>query len=193
MESVRKDGLLCRTWKTKTAAAVLAVIAAVALPQLFHLVGMVSGLGSAPGETFLPMHISIFLVGFFAGPLAGLAAGALSLAISFLLTTAAGASMPALPMLPYMTVELAVYGLVTGLFSDARKTKLPPFVALLLAQVAGRAARALALVVGVLGFGFGPGISVIWTSIAAGLPGLILQWTLIPLLVALVGRRERHD
>ncbi len=32
--------LVCTSWQTKTAAAALAVIAAVALPQLVHFIGM---------------------------------------------------------------------------------------------------------------------------------------------------------
>lgn len=183
MEKTVTKTLLCRSWKTKTAAAAIAVIASVALPQLFHLLGMLSGLGSALGEVFLPMHISIFLVGFFAGAWAGLCAGIISPAISFALTSAWGAAMPALPMLPYMMIELGVYGLVTGLFAQQFGSRLPSVVTLLIAQIAGRAVRAVALLIGVLGFGFGPDLSVIWNSLLVGLPGLCLQWILIPLLL----------
>lgn len=194
MEKIMQKTLICKTWKTKTVAAVLAVIAAVTLPQLFHLMGMVSDLGSALGETFLPMHLAIFLVGYFAGPWAGLAAGIISPAVSFGLTTALGSPMPALPMLPYMMVELGVYGLTTGLFAQyLTKVKLPAILTLLIAQIAGRAVRALALVIGVLGFGFGPKIAVIWSSLLVGLPGLILQWVLIPLILFWVEKRSERE
>lgn len=191
MEKTVQKRFLCNTIKTQTLAAALAVIAAVALPQLLHLMGMGLGLGSALGEVFLPMHIAIFLVGYLAGPWAGLAAGILSPAISFFLTSAFGTAMPALPMLPYMMVELGIYGLATGLLQRFA-AKLPVIVSLLIAQVAGRAVRALALVIGVLGFGFGPGIAVIWNSILTGLPGLALQWILIPLILYLVRKRTDH-
>lgn len=194
MENVKKRTLLCRTWKTKTVAAVLAVIAAVALPQIFHGLGHISDLGSALGETFLPMHLAIFLVGYFAGPWAGLAAGALSPAVSFGLTTLFGDPMPALAMLPYMMIELAVYGLVTGVFANYRfgSVKLPVIVSLLIAQIAGRGVRALAIVFGSL-LGSPVAVSAIWMSILPGLPGLILQWVIVPLLVYYVSKKAHLD
>ena len=192
MENVKKSALVCTTWKTKTLAAALAVIAAVALPQLFHLLGHVSDLGSRLGETFLPMHLAIFLVGYFAGPWAGLAAGALSPAVSFGLTSIWNDPMPAAAMLPYMMIELAVYGLATGLFSRYF-AKLPTLVTLFLAQVAGRAVRALALVIGVYGFGSPVNIATIWMSLLPGLPGLILQWVIVPLAVYWVAERAKHE
>lgn len=186
----KTDALVCKTWKTKTAAAVLAVIAAVALPQICHYLGMISNLGTSIGETFLPMHIAIFLVGYFAGAWAGLGAGLLSPVISFALTTVMGRPMPALAMLPFMTIELGVYGLTTGLFA---KSKIPTLATLFIAQAAGRAVRALAIVAGVYAFGAGVSVATIWTSIYAGLPGLILQWILIPLLVYYVRKKAKHE
>lgn len=191
--------LLCKTWKTKTVAAILAIIGAVAIPQLFHYIGMITNVGSNFGATFLPMHFTIFLVGYFAGAWAGLAAGLASPAISFALTTAMGRPMPALALLPYMIVEVGVYGFTTGLFSQYfAKFKLPTIVTLLLAQVAGRAMRAVAILIGVFLFGAVlPGaatptdVSTIWTSIYVGLPGLILQWIIIPLTVFYVERKSR--
>lgn len=187
----RINSVVCTTPKTKTAAALLAVVAAVALPQIFHLIGHVSDLGSSLGETFLPMHIAIFLAGFFAGQWAGLFAGALSPLLSFALTTLWNDPMPAAAMLPFMMIELGVYGLTAGLFAE-RFEKVPTFAALLVSQIAGRAVRALALVIGVL-LGSPVPLSTIWTSIAAGLPGLVLQWILVPLLVFYVARRSRNE
>lgn len=191
-ETKTSRALLCADWRTKTAAALLAVIGSVALPQLFHGLGYVSGLGSKLGEAFLPMHLCIFLVGFFAGPWAGLVAGALSPAASFLLTSAWNAPMPAPAVLPYMIVELAVYGLTTGLFAE-KLPKVPAFAALLAAQVAGRAFRALALVIGVYGFGAQIGLSTVISGVVQGLPGLALQWALVPLVVFWVRERSKHE
>ena len=188
MEKTKK--LVCATWKSKTAAAVLAVIAAVALPQVFHYLGLVAGLGSALGETFLPMHIAIFLVGAFAGPWAGLAAGAASPLVSFGLTTLLGTPMPAAAMLPYMVIELAVYGLTTGLLASKR---VPAFAALLIAQVAGRGVRALAIVMGAYLFSSPVGIPVIWNSVLTGLPGIVLQWALVPLIVFYVEKKTHAE
>ncbi len=196
MQKTAKRTLVCNTAKTKTIATVLAIIGAVAIPQLFHYIGMITNVGSNFGATFLPMHFMIFLVGYFAGTWAGLAAGAASPVVSFLLTTAMGRPMPALALLPYMVVELAVYGFTTGAFAQKQGKKLPTIATLLIAQVAGRALRALAIVMGVFVFGavlpgaaFPTDVSTIWVSIYQGLPGLILQWIIIPLAVFYVEKK----
>ena len=49
-------------------AAAVSVVAAVALPQILHVVGASFGLGSTLGEMLLPMHLPIILVGLLAGP-----------------------------------------------------------------------------------------------------------------------------
>ena len=190
MEKTQFRSFVCKNWKTKTVAAILAVIAAVALPQALHYLGMVTNLGSALGETFLPMHIAIFLVGFFAGAWAGLAAGFASPAISFALTTMMGRPMPTAQMLPFMMIELAIYGLATGLLA---RTKLPVLASLLIAQIAGRGVRAIALIIGIYLFSSPMNVAIIWNSIVAGLPGLILQWVIVPLLVFYVERKAKHE
>lgn len=58
--------------KVQTLATIAAIIGAVVVPQIFHTLGAVSGLGTALGETFLPMHLPIILVGLLAGPYAEL-------------------------------------------------------------------------------------------------------------------------
>ncbi len=162
--------------KTKSMIAVLAVAAAVALPQVFHAVGIVSGTGNLMGSAFLPMHLPVLLAGLLGGPVAGLAAGAASPLISFAIS-----GMPGEAILPFMVLELAVYGLVGGFLSQNR---MPVFAKLLITQVAGRAARALAVVAAVYGFGSETvQIASIWTMVTTGLPGILLQWALIPLLM----------
>ena len=71
---------------TKAAATVLAIVAAVALPQLFHVIGAVSGQGTMLGVAFLPMHLPIIFVGLIAGPAVGAIAGAAAPLASFLLS-----------------------------------------------------------------------------------------------------------
>ena len=177
--------LVFKTWKTKTLATVVAMVAAVALPQIFHLLGRVSDMGTALGETFLPMHVAIFAVGLLAGPWAGLVAGALSPAISFGLT-----AMPTAVMRPYMMMELASYGLIAGLFA---KSRIPTVLKLLLAQIGGRALRAVAIVIGVYAFNSPIGVAVIWNSVVAGLPGIILQWIIIPLAIYYIEKKALKD
>lgn len=168
--------------KIQALAGLIAIISAVALPQLFHLMGAASGLGTALGEAFLPMHLPIILAGLLCGPYAAAAAGAASPLISFLLT-----GMPGAVMLPFMCVELFAYGLTAGLL---RSTKMPTIAKVVIAQIAGRAVRALAIVLGVNAFGSAINVSVIWTSITVGLFGLALQWVIIPLAVYRAKRGE---
>lgn len=172
--------------KTQTLAALTAIVAAVAVPQLFHAVGAVSGLGTALGETFLPMHLPILMVGLLAGPYAGLAAGAAGPLVSFALS-----GMPAAAMLPFMVIELAVYGLAAGLL---REVKMPLLVKVIIAQVAGRVVRAAAILIAIYGLGStSVAAATIWGSIVTGLPGLILQWSVLPLLVFWVENRQKNE
>lgn len=81
--------------------------------------------------------------------------------------------------LPFMMIELCAYGLVAGLL---REIKLPSLVKVVIAQLAGRVVLTVATAVAVFAFGSGNSIAATWTSdLAAGLPGLALQWALIPL------------
>lgn len=172
--------------KVQTLAAIGAIIGAVALPQVFHVMGAVSGLGTKLGETFLPMHLPIILAGLLAGPYAGAIAGVLSPLASFALT-----GMPTAAMLPFMMIELCIYGLLSGLL---RKVNIPVIAKVLAAQIGGRAVRAGAILLSVYAFGNTTiPAAVIWTSIAAGIFGIVLQWVLIPLIVYRVENVSRHE
>lgn len=170
-----------KTRRTKTVAALVAVVAAVALPQIFHLIGAWTGTGTSLGEIFLPMHLAIFMVGLLAGAGAGALAGAASPLVSYLLT-----GMPSATVLPFMSIELAGYGLFTGLFATSRMSV---FIKLFFAQIMGRAARAVAVLVAYYAFGANISVASIWTSVYNGLFGIALQWTLIPILMFIIGKR----
>ena len=71
VRSLRRADLPKLSLTTKAAATLLAIVAAVALPQLFHVIGAVSGQGTALGVAFLPMHLPIIFVGLVAGPAVG--------------------------------------------------------------------------------------------------------------------------
>ena len=159
--------------RRKALLTALMVSVAVILPQVCHLLGGQLGLGSALGEMLLPMHLPVMLAGMLWGPWAGLACGLVSPMASFALT-----GMPGVALLPFMTVELAVYGLSAGLL---RRTNLPSLAQVVLTQVAGRVARAAVLAVAVYGFGFARlPISIVWTSITVGLAGIAIQWAVLP-------------
>lgn len=172
--------------KAQTLAALAAIVGAVAVPQIFHELGTVSGLGTSLGETFLPMHLPIILVGLLAGPYAGAVAGALGPLASF-----AVSGMPTAVMLPFMMIELCAYGLFAGLL---RNVKLPTIAKLLAVQIAGRAVRAAAILLSVYAFGNESiNVAVIWKSIGTGIFGLALQWALIPLIVYRVETLKKHE
>lgn len=162
--------------RNRTVAAVLAVVAAVILPELVHAVGDASGAGNELAQAFLPMHLPVLLVGLLAGPVVGGVTGALAPLISFALS-----GLPEPGVLPYMVVELATYGLVTGWLA---KRAMGVVWKVLLAQVAGRLVRLVAVVVAATSPGqivalFAAG----WDSALASWPGIVLQWCLIPLVM----------
>lgn len=168
--------------KIQTLAAVLAIVSAVALPQIFHVMGAISGLGTALGETFLPMHLPIILTGLLAGPYAGAVSGLCAPLLSFALS-----GMPSVILLPFMVIELFIYGLSAGLLRNA---KMPVTLKVLSAQVAGRLIRAAVILLAVYAFGYEKiSASIIYTSIAAGIFGIVLQLVLIPLIVYRVENR----
>lgn len=172
--------------KVQTIATIVAIIGAVAVPQLFHALGAVSGLGTSLGETFLPMHLPIILVGLLAGPYAGAVAGLLGPLASFAIS-----GMPGAVMLPFMMIELCAYGLFAGLL---RNVKMPTIAKVLVVQIGGRAIRAAAILLAVYAFGNeSVRVASIWTSIGTGLFGLVLQWGLIPLIVYRVENLKKNE
>lgn len=174
------------SFKAKTLATLIAIASAVIIPQVCHIAGASAGVGTALGELLLPMHLPILLVGILAGPLAGCVAGALSPLISFALT-----SMPSLIALPFMIIELAAYGLICGLL---RNTKISTIVKVIIAQVSGRAVRAIAILISYYAIGYtqiAP-ISII-NGLKSGIIGIILQLALIPLIVYRVEYADKQS
>ena len=180
---LNSDVLDKKVIRKKTAATVLAVIAAVVLPQVFHSVGIVSGTGPALGQSFLPMHLPILIAALIAGPVVGIIAGLFSPLISFALT-----GMPASAMLPFMMVELLVYGFAAGALKDV---KLPVILKVIIAQFFGRGVRAAAILASF--YIQAVSSSVILSSIVQGLPGLILQWSIIPLFIFWYNKRGENE
>ena len=172
--------------KAQTLAAIAAVAGAVAVPQIFHALGAAFGAGTALGETFLPMHLPVLLVGLLAGPYAGAVAGLFGPLVSFALS-----GMPGIVMLPFMMLELCVYGLVAGLL---RNIKLPVVMKVLVAQIAGRIIRAAAILAAVYGLGSeSVPLASIWISIGTGIYGIVLQWALLPVIVHCVERMKNEE
>ncbi len=169
--------------RTKTVAVCMAVAAAIILPQLVHVAGTAVGAGSGIGEMLLPMHLPVLFIGFLMGPAAGAAAGVLSPAVSYLLT-----GMPTSMMLPYITIELAVYGLAAGLM---QRSKWNNVVKLVVAQIAGRAARSLAVACSVYLLGSQTlVIGMAWKYITVGIWGIMIQLLVLPVLLYFVQQKR---
>lgn len=167
---------------TKTVAVLLAVASAVILPQAAHLLGAALGAGSGVGEMFLPMQLPVLFIGALTGPWAGFAAGVLSPLVSHLLT-----GMPVSVMLPFLMIELGVYGLTAGWM---RNKLCKPLVRVVAAQIAGRAARSLAVIGAVILLGSKLPISASWTYITAGVWGIAIQLLILPVLLTLAEKKR---
>jgi hypothetical protein len=143
----------------------------VVLPIGFHLLQF-------GGFIFLPMHIPVLLAGFILGGKYGLLVGLLTPILSHLFT-----GMPPMspPMLPMMIVELSCYGLAAGiLYRDGRNI----YVALIGAMIFGRIGAGVILYLGTLFLGFHiPVWAFIAGGIMKGIPGIVIQLFIIPVLV----------
>ncbi|MBQ4165913.1 MAG: ECF transporter S component [Oscillospiraceae bacterium] len=168
--------------KAQTLGGLIALAAAVALPQLVHLIGSHIGTGSALGELLLPMHLPIILAGLLCGPYAAGVAGALSPILSFVLT-----GMPMAAMLPFMAIELCSYGFFAGVL---RTSKMPTVLKVFAVQVVGRAIKAAAILIGFFGFSTSVHPVTIGSSIAAGWAGILIQLAVIPLAVYLIRKAD---
>lgn len=144
----------------------------VVLPMAFHAV-------QNAGQVFLPMHIPVLLCGLICGWPFGLVCGILGPLLSSLLT-----GMPPAAMLPSMMVECAAYGCVAGammLFVRTKCAVCDLYISMVTAMVLGRVLAGLAKC---LIFAPGtPPFSWVTTSLVAGIPGIIIQLVLIPLVV----------
>lgn len=174
---VRKNVSLKTKITIKSVISAIIVALAVALPQLVHLIA-----GQAGGVKWLPMYLPVLLGGCLLGRAWGLGIGIASPIASFLITSAFSNPMPALQRLPFMIVELAVFAAVSGLFSKKiSENGWMAFPAVILAEVAGRAAFMLLVVIFEAVTPFTP--AVIWQQIEAGLLALVLQAVIVPFVV----------
>lgn len=177
------------TCKTLVSTGLIAL--AVLLPQIVHI-----ALGQPGGVQLLPMYLPVLIGGCLLGTKWALAVGVLSPVISVAVTSLAGSPMPALPRLPFMMAELAVFALVSGLFSKKIvQNGLWAFPAVIAAQFCGRAVF-LGLVAACQSF-VPFTVEMILGQIVAGWIGLVVQAVLVPLLIiglrAVLLKDHEHD
>ena len=145
----------------------------VVLPMAFHSI-------KNAGNIFAPMHIPVLLCGLICGAPFGLLCGIAGPILSSLFT-----AMPPIAILPAMAVELAAYGLFTGLFMSIVRTKklfLDLYVSLIAAQICG---RILAGIAKALIFSAGSYSVTVWATsyFVTSLPGIAIQLALVPSIV----------
>jgi len=157
----------------------LFIALSVLIPQVFHL------LGSAQlGKLLLPMHLPVLLGGFILGPVFGLIVGAAAPLLSTILT-------------PFMVIELAAYGFISGLAYRTlsfRKRKFGVIISLVIAMFLGRVIYALALFIAADFLHMtGIGASAVLESVITGIFGIIIQLLLIPSLIFVLERSGYYD
>ncbi len=179
LDAVLKDRALSFRLTVKGLMSVLFVVLAIALPQITHAAG-----GAQAGTAYMPMYLPPLLAGCVLGWKWGLLVGLASPAVSYAITLPLeSGAMPALSRLPYMILELGVFGLVAGAFSGLIiKNALFAFPAVLAAQVAGRTVYFVYNLIAGREFG------TLLSSAAASLPGLYLQAIIVPVLAILLCR-----
>lgn len=147
----------------------LLIAAGVAAALILHSVGI-------GGQVILPLHYPALLAGFLLGWPWGATVGVVTPLLSSLLT----GMPPLIPSALLMVPELAVYGAVAGLL---RKV-ISLYPALLAALILGRLAWGLGVwaLTPLLGLKI-PVFAALAGGVAVGLPGIIGQIVLVPLLV----------
>ncbi|MBF8983548.1 ECF transporter S component [Lutibacter sp. B2] len=139
------------------------------LPMIFHSIGIM-------GKVFLPMHIPVLIGGFLLSPYLAFIVGVITPLLSASLT-----GMPVMfPMGIIMAFELGTYGLVASL--AIRRLKVIP--SLVVSLIFGRIVAGIVVffLVQFFGLKMNPMIFV-KGAIITGLPGILVQVTLIPILI----------
>lgn len=157
---------------TKCAVTAVCMALCVVLPMALHSI-------PNAGTLLSPMHLPVLLCGLVCGWPFGLLCGLAGPALSCFIT-----GMPGMGYLPTMMVELALYGLISGLLMRLVRTgrlTADLYISLISAMLAGRiltgAARALIFTAGSYSWK-------IWATgyFVSSFPGIVLQLLLIPAL-----------
>lgn len=173
----RADGMPALTPRHTRWVTLTAIAAAVVLPMLIRAFGFEAG-----DVSLAVQGAPVILVGLLAGPAAGAIAGSVAPLVGFGLT-----GTPTGDVFGFVVVELVGYGVVAGVLASRN---LGLFWKVLIAQLGGRLARLVAVAIAARGLtdltaSFAEGIA----HVVLGLPGIVLQWLVIPLVVMWVRGR----
>ncbi|KUK15308.1 ECF transporter S component [Petrotoga olearia] len=136
---------------------------------------LVHGIGNPMlGTIVLPLHFVALMAGIMEGATIGLLVGALMPILNFMLM-----GMPPFPVFIFMTIEVATYGLISGLLN-----KKNIYLDLLVSMLIGRGVYMIAYyTIGlILNINLSPLTSILM-SYVFGIPGIILQLIFIPMIV----------
>ena len=178
VESMKKTNRLVEILSNRKVKYVVGTILlsgiGIALPRIFHMLA-----GAGAGATFLPMHICVLIAALTFGAISSTIVAGSSVIFSYLLT-----GMPSLARLPYMLIELVIYGILLSVFNK----KFNSYISLVMTVVLGRIlyAGVLFSAVNILGLS-SYGISVM-ESVRMGIPGIILQLLFVPVLAKIMNK-----
>lgn len=155
----------------------------VIFPYIFHIFGSV-------GRVFLPMHFFVMIGAYILSPFY-----ALIITISIPIISSFVTGMPIVyPILPILIAELTTYTLT---ISFLKKKGL--YFSLIVSMITGRVAATLivSMLVKTMGLAMNP-IRYIESSIITGLPGIIFQIIIVPIIVSLINNhsspwRDLHE
>ena len=143
----------------------------IVLPQALHIIG-----GPTLGPIFLPIHLPVFIGAMLLGPRSGVIIAVVSLFIGFLI------GMPPYPIIVFMFFEMIVYGLVSGYFYHILKINV--FISYMSAKLLGMITALITINIALLLTNVS--LPPVYGSIgmfSVGLPGIVIQIILIPILV----------
>lgn len=165
--------MMQRTTTRNVVFTALCIAIGLILPRLVNFIPI-----AYPGSVLLPMHIPVLVCGFLCGWRYGLLSGFILPLLASMLT-----SMPPIfPTAVSMSIELAAYGMLTGLLYHLTKGKI--FISLITAMIGGRLVMGF---VNILLFNLADntyGIALfISGAFVTALPGIIIQLIIIPMLI----------
>lgn len=183
VETMKKSNRLAEILSSRKAKYIVGTVLlsgiGIALPRIFHVLA-----GSTAGATFLPMHIAVLIAALVFGIKSATVVSGSSIISSYLLT-----GMPSLARLPYMLIELVIYGILLSVFNK----RFNSYISLIATIILGRVLYAgiLFAAINVLGL---PtyGISVI-QSIQTGLPGIAIQLLCVPFIAKVIRKGIKLD
>lgn len=173
---------------TRTVTTAVCIALCVVLPMALH---WIPGVGSINLGTLLsPMHLPVLLCGLVCGWPYGLVCGILGPLLSSLLT-----SMPGWSYLPTMMVELALYGLISGILIQLVHTgrlMVDLYISLVVAMLVGRIITGIARALIFVPRSGGVYSLSAWATgyFVSSFPGIILQLILLPILYLALQRAK---